>query len=237
MWAGIVDVAGRFLGVAAIGFAKQVAGDPFGVFAQDLVIDVFEQVELNRFAGPIGRLDAVDHDPPHAADEIAVEKGDRGPQPGVQLGLPVAPVVPVQIAPRHAPAVVVEDVQVVEVVGRLRVPSSQRHTEWLRQKIVQIHRPLGIHRRQPPIEHSPGIFGVALRIAAAAAIEDDAAVAFLLLAGMGKLQTELRLADARRADDDRERAGNQPAAEQLIEAGNAGRLARIGWDSNAARLD
>ena len=65
-----------------------------------------------------------------------------------------------------------------------------------------------------------------------------AAAAFLRLAGMGELQTELRLADARRADDDGQRAGNQPAAEQIVEAGNAGRLPsrRSRRRSFAARL-
>src|SRR4029453_7828394 len=94
-------------------FAKKVAADPLGVLAQDLVIDVFEQVELDRFARPVRRLNAVDHYPPHAADEIAIEKGNCRPQPGVQLSLPIPPIVPVEIAARHPAAVVVENVQII----------------------------------------------------------------------------------------------------------------------------
>ena len=39
---------------------------------------------------------------------------------------------------------------------------------------------------------------------------------------MGELHAELRLADARGAQDDGQRAGNQPAAEQVVETGDAG---------------
>ena len=67
---------------------------------------------LHRVAGPVDRLDAVDHRPPHAADKIAVEKGDRRIQPPGQLGLPVVPGVEIQVVPRHPPAARVEDVQV-----------------------------------------------------------------------------------------------------------------------------
>ncbi len=39
---------------------EQVAGDPLGVLAQNLMVDVLEQLDLDRVAGPIDRLDAVD---------------------------------------------------------------------------------------------------------------------------------------------------------------------------------
>ena len=77
------------------------------------MIDVLEQLELDRVAGPVDRLDAVDHRPPHAADEIAVEEGDRGREPPGQLGLPVVPGVEIQVAARYPPAPLLEDVQVI----------------------------------------------------------------------------------------------------------------------------
>ena len=40
--------------------------------------------------------------------------------------------------------------------------------------------------------------------------------------GVGKLQAELRLADARRSDDGRQRARQQPAAQQVVKAVDAG---------------
>src|SRR5437762_13995489 len=102
------------------------------------MIDILEQIELNGFARTIGRLNAVDHDTAHAADEVAIEKRNRGTQAGVQLGLPVSPIVPIQIAAGDAAAVVIEDVEIV----------SRRIAE----KAFQVHLSLGVYRRQPPIE-------------------------------------------------------------------------------------
>src|SRR5262245_50156287 len=118
--------------MAAIGFAKQIAGNPLWVLAQDLVIDVFEQIELNRLAGPIGWLNAVDDHATHAADEVAVEECDRGSQTRVQLGLPVTPIIPIEIPSRDAAAVVVEDVQIIGYGGV--------------KKAINIHLPLGVQR-------------------------------------------------------------------------------------------
>jgi len=54
-------------GVAAIVLTKQVPCHPFRVLAKDLMIDVLEQLELDRLARPLGRLDAVDHSAADAA--------------------------------------------------------------------------------------------------------------------------------------------------------------------------
>ena len=45
-------------------------------------------------------------------------------------------------------------------------------------------------------------------------------------AGVGELQAELRLADARRSDDGRQRARQQPAAQQVVKSVDAGGEAR-----------
>ena len=92
------DVSGRFLGMPAVLLAKQVAGDPLGVLAKDLMVDVFEQVKLDRLGRPVHRFDAVDHDAAAALHEVAVKEGNGRPQPGIQLGLPLVPIVPVEIA-------------------------------------------------------------------------------------------------------------------------------------------
>ena len=89
-----VDRSGCML---AIVLPKQVAGHPVRFLAQDLVIDVFEQLELNRFAWPLGRLDAVDHGAARAAHKIAVEEVDR------QLEL-ARPTRPANRARRRSPA-------------------------------------------------------------------------------------------------------------------------------------
>ena len=61
-----------------------------------------------------------------------------------------------------------------------------------------------------------------LRVAAGGHVEQDAGLALLRSTGMGELQAELRLADARRAEDDRHRARQQPAAEEFVETSDAG---------------
>lgn len=205
-------MSGCLLGMTAVGFAEEVAGNPFGVFPQDLVIDVLEQVELNRFAGAISRLDAVDHNATTAVDEVAVEEGDGGAEARVELGLPVLPVVPIEVAASNAAAVVGED---VEVVGQSSI-----------KKPLHIDLLLNIHRRNLPVEHAFGVFGVALRIATAGTIEDDASMLFLPLSGIRELNAKLRFTDAGGTDDDGQRAGDKAAPEGRIEGGNTGGEAR-----------
>ena len=55
-----------------------------------------------------------------------------------------------------------------------------------------------------------------LRIAATGHIEDDSRFAFLMQSLPGKLQPELRFADPGRTEYDRQRAGNQPAAQHIV---------------------
>ena len=83
------------------------------------VIDVFEQLELDRFARPVGRLDAIDDHPADSADEIGVEKRDRRFQLGGQLRLPIVPSVELHVLPSHPAAGPIENVQVI--AGRIIV--------------------------------------------------------------------------------------------------------------------
>jgi len=59
---------------------------------EDLMVDVLEQIELERFAGLIGRLDPVDDAPPHAMHEVPVEEPDGQLQLLHELELPCPPV-------------------------------------------------------------------------------------------------------------------------------------------------
>lgn len=63
---------------------------------------------------------------------------------------------------------------------------------------------------------------MALPIDPRAHVEDDAGASLLPLAGFEKLQAQLRFADSSGAGDV-ERAGNQPAAQSLIQRIDAGR--------------
>ena len=48
--AGVVHVVGHRRGVLPVALAEQVAGDPLRVFPQNLMVDVVEQLELDRVA-------------------------------------------------------------------------------------------------------------------------------------------------------------------------------------------
>ena len=109
----VVGVRGDASALPAVVLAEQVPGNPLGVFPQDLVVDVLEQLDLHRVAGPIDRLDAVDDHPADAADEVAIEKSDGGGEPACQFGLPVVPCLEIQVAPGDAAATGVEHVEIV----------------------------------------------------------------------------------------------------------------------------
>ena len=81
-----------------------------------------------------------------------------------------------------------------------------------------------------------------LRVAPGGEVEDHARPPLLPPAGLGELQSELRLADARRAHHHRQRARQQSAAQQLVEAVNtrgkssarsSQKRQRVGWDKLA----
>ncbi len=196
--------------IRAVMLAEKVPRHPLGVLPQDLMIDILEQLDLHRIARPIDRLDAVDHRPAHAADEVAVEEGDRRVQPPGQFGLPIVPGVEIHVLPRDPAAASVEDVQafVAGLVGG--------------EELGQLDVHLRVAGGQFPAEHPPGIIGMVLRIAAGRHVENDARLALLLQPGPGELQAELGLADAGGTDDDGQRARQQAAAEEFVKAVNAG---------------
>ena len=77
------------------------------------MVDVLEQLELDRLAWPLDRLHAVDDRPTDAANEMAVEEVDRGRQMLCQFGFPVEPVVETEIALRDPLTGVLKQVDVV----------------------------------------------------------------------------------------------------------------------------
>ncbi len=119
------------------------------------------------------------------------------------------PGVGVQVLPRHPPAGLLEDVQVVAVRPLGPEEVGQRH--FLVRRDGQ----------QLAAEHPPGVVGVVLRVAPGGEIEDHARPPLLPLAGLGELQPELRLADARCAHHHGQRARQQAAAHQPVQAVNA----------------
>jgi hypothetical protein len=64
---------------------------------------------------------------------------------------------------------------------------------------------------------------VALRVEPRAHIEEDARAAFLCSAFVAELKPQLRFADAAGSDHDRQRSGDEAAAQERIESGDTGR--------------
>src|SRR5690606_18156745 len=86
------------VGVLAERLAQEVASHPVEFFPHDLMVEILKKVELNRLAGPIGGLHAIDHHPTNAANEASVEKANRAAQLPIELFLPEMPLVGIDVA-------------------------------------------------------------------------------------------------------------------------------------------
>ena len=93
----IVAMAQHRPRVGAVPLAKPLPRGPFVVLAQDLVVDVFEELELDRLAEPLGRLEAVEDDPAGTACEVLIEKPGRAAEDPRQVGLPFVPLVGLEV--------------------------------------------------------------------------------------------------------------------------------------------
>ena len=115
----------------AVLLAEELAGGPLVLLAEDLVVEVLEELELDRVGEPLGRLDPVDDDPARAPDEVLVEEGDRAAEDAGEVGLPGVPVVGLEVAAGHAAAGAGERVEVVaerpvEVPDGVQVERARR---------------------------------------------------------------------------------------------------------------
>ena len=196
--------------IRQVSFAEQIPRHPLGVFPKNLVIDVLEQVVLDRLARPVARLNPVHHHPAGAPDEVPVKERDGRSEPRVQLALPLLPLFPFQVPPRDPLAAIIEDMQVVAVL------------EIRREEPLERRFGLDVDRRHPPPEHPPRVVRVALRIPAGRHVEHHAAAPFVFAARLRELNSQLRLANAGRAHDHGQRAGEQSAAQQRVQPGNSG---------------
>ena len=108
----IVGVPCDLVSVGAELLAEPLAGGPVAVLAQDVVVDVLEELELDRVAEPLGRLEAVEDHAPDSPGEVLVEEADRAPEDPRQLRLPFVPGFGIEVRPAHPPAGPVDRVEV-----------------------------------------------------------------------------------------------------------------------------
>ncbi len=169
------------------------------------MIEVLEELELDRVAEPLRRLDSIDDDPAHPSDEIRVKVADRRAQDPRQVGLPGVPVVRLQVAAGDATAGTVEGVEVV-AQGPVEVPDA-----W------EVQRTVGIERLKVPVEQLPGITGVILGVSPAGQIAEDAPTPLGREPLIGPSQTELRFARAGGPGEDRQGAREQTSTKMPVQ--------------------
>ena len=122
--------------------------------------------------------------PPRALHEIAVEKSDRGRKTPAQFGLPIVPCLEFQIGPGYPPPLMIEDVDIIAA----RIQALE--------EFIQFVMRVGLDRLQLPCEHALGVSRVILRVAPRAHVENNAAPALLIQAGLGEMQPKLGFAYA-----------------------------------------
>src|SRR3954471_5606820 len=182
--------------LGAIMLAQELAGRPLVLLAEDVVVEVLEELELDRFAEPFGGLDPVDHDPSRAADEMFIEKINRLTEDSRQICLPGMPVVGIEVAAGDATAGASGGVEVV-ADGRGEVPEAFE---------VEVEGGVDGVGSQVPAEVLPGVSRVILAVAPAREVADQAATALGRAPRVGPGQPQLRLARPGGPGHDGERA-------------------------------
>ena len=61
------------------------------------MVDVLEELELDRFAEPLGRLEPVEDDAPGAPREVLIEEAGRAAEDSREVGLPFVPLVGLEV--------------------------------------------------------------------------------------------------------------------------------------------
>ena len=119
----VVAVGHDPVGIGAELLAEDLAGGPVVFLAKDLLVEVLEELELDRLGKALGRLDPVDDDPLHPPDELGVEVARRRAEDAGQVRLPGVPLVGFEVAPCYPAARLRERVIVGgEFVGKVPDP-------------------------------------------------------------------------------------------------------------------
>ena len=218
----VVVAMGEHLGLEGPVFLPQpLARGPFVLLAQDVVVDVLEEVELDRVAEPLGRLQAVEDDAAATAGEVLIEETHGAAEDPRQVRFPLVPLLVLDVPARDSTPAAIDRVEVVadrpvEVPGMAEVGGHRERV------LVQV-----------PVEKPRRVLGVILRVAATGQVAEDPS---LPLAGQSRLrpaQADLRLADARRPGHDRQCARKQSTSQCTIQFLQSKRMSSNGHSSLA----
>ena len=188
---------------------EEVASHPVGFLPQDLMIDVFEHVELKRVAGSVSRFDAVHDAASNSVDEVSVKEADRFDDLFLQVDFPALPIVQFHITDRDSATGSMKNVHRIEASG-LPVPD-----------LVSVDFLASGFFSQFPTEQAIGVVGVILHVASRSHVKDDSVFAILLQTFSRELNAKLRLADSCCAHNDRQFAGKKSATKHFIQSRNS----------------
>ena len=93
-------------------FAKQVSSNPVRIFSDDLVVQVFEQVELDRVTWAICRFNSIDDHTAGSRKKTPVEIADGISKLTVQLPLPVVPILSFHVPTRDPLTLILEHLEI-----------------------------------------------------------------------------------------------------------------------------
>ena len=148
---------------------------------------------LNRSAGSSPSKTTA----PCSPGEVLVEKPGGASEDSREVGLPVVPLVGLEVGPGHAAARAIEGVKVIADRAS-EIPRAFKIGVGSQGVFLQI-----------PAEQTGAIRGVILRITAAGQVAKDAASSFGAQAGVGPVQPELGLAHPGRPGHHGQRAWDQ----------------------------
>jgi hypothetical protein len=86
----------------AVRLPEPLPSGPFVLLAQDLVVDVLEEFELDGFAEAFGRLQSVEDDAASPAGEVLIKETDGAAVNPGQVALPLVPLVGFEVVARYA---------------------------------------------------------------------------------------------------------------------------------------
>ena len=185
------------------------------------MVDVLEELELDRFAEPLGRLESVEDDAAAAAGEMLVEETDGAAEDPRQVALPFVPLLVLEVPARDATPAAIDRVEVIadrpgEIPGVVevgRASSADTHSGPSRKAATRTRRDSGNRRDWSG------------RRGSLASLRRPAP--------LRPAQAELRLADARRPGHDRQRARKQSTSQGTVQVLQSKRMSSNGHSSLA----
>ena len=125
------------------------------------MVNVLEELELDRLAEAIGRLQSVEDDPAASPREMLVEVADGTSEDPCQVALPFVPLIGLEVAARDPPAAAVDRMEII-ADGSREIPGVVEVRRCRQRKLVEV-----------PVEETRCVFGVILRIAASGQVAED----------------------------------------------------------------